>query len=68
MRKLEIVLSLVLGQSIIVLWPEACLLLPWWDATELRIRKHYRHMGLKIQAHRVQVDLGFFLEYLSSGR
>lgn len=40
MRKLEIVLFL--GQSIIVLWPESCLLLPWWDGIELRIRKHYR--------------------------
>lgn len=53
---------LVLGQSIIV-WPESCLLSPWWDGIELRIREHYRHMGFKIQAHTVQVVSWIFLEY-----
>lgn len=58
---------LVLGQSITVLWPESCLLLLWWDGIELRIRKHYKHMRFKVQAHTVQVVSWIFLEYLSWG-
>lgn len=67
MRKLEIVLFLVLVQSVIVLGPESCLLFLWWDGIELRIRRNYGHMGFKMQAHTVKVVSWIFLEYLSWG-